>query len=66
MVRALKNSARLAVIAGTGGCLVAAALHDIPLLLPIVIGGAVGLLVRWLPFAVRSLYAVVRGDLDPL
>ena len=49
------------MIAGAGGCLLAAALHDIPLVLPIVIGGAVGLLVRWLPFAVRSLYALVRN-----
>ena len=65
-MRALEKSALLAVIAGTGSCLVAAALHDIPLLLPIGIGGAVGLLVRWLPFAVRSLYAFLRGDLEPL
>jgi len=55
VVRAVDRAARLAVIAGASGCLVAAAVHGIPLLLPIVIGGAVGLVVRWLPLAVRAL-----------
>lgn len=62
-MHALEKSARIAVIAGAGGCLLAAALHGIPLLLPIVIGSAIGLLVRWLPAAVRSLGAFVRRDL---
>ena len=45
-MRALNTFALLALLAGIGGCLVAAALHHIPLVLPIVIGGAIGVLVQ--------------------
>jgi len=56
-LRTLERYGWIAVIAAVVGCLLAASLHDVPLVLPIVIGCASGLLVRRLPWLLRWLRA---------